>query len=375
MTSTLLLGDNHDIEDIVFESEEKTKTEYETKIDDFANSMRELGTGGEILVKRQTGGGKDPMEHVGYFEPDEYTYGQLVEHLRNTYGGGLYRVYLRIGGKNKGNSLVRIAEKQKGDVKPTQTGEMGDFMSGVLGQMREMQQQILDLSRENKGGKTTMETMQEIIAMKQLLETNQPTPVAQPSLISQMRDLMAIQGEMTGLFGGNDTGNDDDGFSSLLEKATPLFEAALSNPQTRPSQREQETPQQQETSNMNFMVKQGIKRLVGYAMKNADTGSCAEMVIDNLPRKVIKEFIISPDAINKLKAIDANVEKYTAWFLELAEHIKEQMGMPSTVGDEYDDLTSGGDASIVGENDPPSSTEKTVNESQTPPDVSTNNDS
>jgi hypothetical protein len=51
-------------------------------------------------------------------------------------------------------------------------------------------------------------------------------------------------------------------------------------------------------------------------------------------------FFNSPTGLADLVKIAPEVANHSAWFGELAEHIKAQLGLPSRVSDLYDDAES-----------------------------------
>ena len=209
------------VEEFEFQRDEP-KTERDKKVDDFADAMRELSDNGEVIVKRQTGNGKEPMEHVAVFEPDEYSYSQLVEHLRREYGGGLYRIYLRSGGKNRGNSLIRIAETlNKGvDTRPSIGGEVGSILHTVLERMDRMQQ--------NQPQQTEKDFLEKMVIYKQLFSDSKSSsnPMAQ---VKETLELMNLLKE------GNTIEHDSEsGFSKLIESLAPVAAAVMTQPKAAP---------------------------------------------------------------------------------------------------------------------------------------------
>ena len=60
-----------------------------------------------------------------------------------------------------------------------------------------------------------------------------------------------------------------------------------------------------------------------------------------VPENVLSNFIGGPDSVKKLAQIDPRVQQYAPWFIQLGEHIKAMLGMPSTVGDLYEGDESG----------------------------------
>lgn len=340
----------NDIEDVYEVGEiqpPEPKTDAEKKTDAIADALNDDGSA-FINVSRQRNGGNSPMEFVGRYPADKFDFGQLQAVLQSNYGGGDYRCILYANGRVRANKLITIATRENNGPEITATGEMGQFMNGVMNVMREMQQQMLALAQENKtGGTSRMDMMNEMILMKNLFSSDtQP----QGNIITQMKDLMGLQSEIQGMLPAP-SDSEDKGFGDLVEKFTPLMTAAMNsqpNPQVVPEM--QPTPEQQRAQQMKAMLSMGIQQLLRAASKNADHGQYAELVLDQVPESVIRQVVIAPDAIDKLCSINPKVREFSPWFLLLGEHIKAQLGEPSTVSPLYQeadiDLTpeTGGDS-------------------------------
>lgn len=320
--------------------EEAIKTDAETRADAIAEALNE-DADAYLMIYLQPDGGKNSMEFVKRIPADKYDMGELYAFLQQNFGGGDYRVMLRANGKLKANKLITIAKSSE-NTAPSQTGEMGQFMSGIMTQMREMQNQMLELSREKQtGGTSRQDMMQEMILMKNLFSNENS---GGGSMITQLRDLMALQGEMSGMLPAP-AEKDDSGFAELLDKATPLFEALLNSNQNQPQQPTQNPtqkldPQREKQKQMYFMLKMGIASLIKSASKNADSATCAEWIIDQMPENLIKGLVSDSNAVKKLVELNPKVKQYVDWFAMTIEHVKAQLGMPSAVSAEYDPLDS-----------------------------------
>lgn len=358
MARAELLPVDDDAEFVEYDTTEQL-TDHERKMQDFAAAMSDLGANSEIIVKRQTGNGKDPMEHVGYFEPDEYTFGQLVEHLRNQYGPGLYRIYLRVNGKNKGNSLVRIAAPVQ---KPEKQAGIGGEVSAVLGQVmatiQNQNREIVRLLQSDRGG-SRKDMLEEMLLYKQLFGNG-----GGGNGLSQLRESVGLLSELGVNVGGPMGEKDDEGFGGLLEKMTPLITHAMNKPQPAL----QPNPGQNTEQKMNLknlFIKQGLNTLLKAASKNADPITYGELVLDQLPEEIVRQFITAHDAFDRVIKMDPRAAQFKPWFLELAEHVKGQLGMPS----KYQDLYAGIDDDISDEKGNSVYTDNQVDNVYTPEEV------
>lgn len=338
-TADFLPARDNDIQDIVFDTaDEQPQTEFDRKLEDFSQAMVDLGNNGEILVKRQTAGGKDPMEHVGYFEPDEYSYGQLVEHLRDNYGGGKYRIYLRANGKNRGNSLVHIASKttaQNGESGHNAHGEMSNVVSTVMGAIREQNERMNNMLQQTKAD--PMADMERMFGMMTMMRTAMGLDTQQTNGgLAQLKESLEVM-ESLGVT-VNQKGEDESaGFVGVLEKLAPAITAAASAPQQQQQQpRPNPQPRQGEPMFNNVLIKSGLAFLLKAAKDNADPASYAEMIFTQLGEARVREFITAPDAAEKLLKLDKRVAEYSVWFDDLAEHVKAHLGLESKFGHLYE---------------------------------------
>lgn len=335
---------------------EDTRTDAEKKIDAIAQALSE-DLNAFINVSRQLHGGSSPMEFVGRYPADKYDFGQLQAHLQSTYGGGDYRCMLYANGKVRANKLLAIATPKTTDTnRPTPTGELGQFMTGVMDRMESMQNNMMQMMQGNQSGANSRQDfMQEMIMMKQFFTNDNQTSPSNP--MNQMKEFFEMREMFKESIIGDGKSEDDGfgGFGSLLEKASPLFEALANNAANTPPKPTGPTDEQKQAHMRKQQQKQiigGIKQLIMMAQVNADPGTCAELVLEKLPEKAIQAFIVAPDALEKLAKIVPEVRPVGEWFLLLGEHVKAMLGLPSTVSEQYvdDELTVANKGDNVAEN-------------------------
>ncbi len=338
-TAELILQD--DIEDVYVTGTQHeavdSRTNAEKKIDAIAQALSE-DTNAFLNVSRQTNGGTSPMEFVGRFPADKFDFGQLQAHLQITYGGGDYRCMLYACGKVRANKLLTIATPKITDTnRPTPTGELGQFMTGVLDRMETMQNNMIQMMQGNQSGSNSRQDfMQEMMLMKQFFANDNPQAANNP--MTQIKEMF----EMQALFKESIVGDGkevDDGFGSLLEKASPLFEA-IANTAGKAPQKQEPSLEQKQAHLRKQQQKQiigGIKQLIMLANCGGDPGAAAEMVLEKLPEQVIQHFVVAPDALEKVAKIVPEVRPVGEWFLLMGEHVKALLGLPSTVSEQYDD--------------------------------------
>lgn len=307
-----------------------------------------------INIMRQPMGGRNTMEFVARYEADLFDYGGMMAHIQKMYGGGEYRIMAYAQGRLKGNKLVTIAHTLKADVVNDNSP-----MTAVLNQLAEMQRQMLEIAREKQtGGGSRREMLEEMMLYKQIFAGEKSG--------NGIKDVLDTLGGLKDL--GIDIGlggEKESNWGDLAEKFLPIATMAMTPQQPRmmrpnpipPNVRPQQ-PQQPAGNNMNMFVKMGVAQLVNAASKNADPANYAGMVVDNISEDVLKQFFNSPD-LNFLKAINPNVGKFEPWFVELGEHVKAMIGLPSM----YTDLYAGDESDTLDDDD-------TYNENVTSADIS-----
>ncbi len=324
--SELIINDGEDVTEVWStdpgegQASEPDKTDAQKKTDAFESALND-DPEAFLSVSRQKMGGNSPMEFVGRYPADKFDYGQLQVHLQRTFGGGDYRVMLYASGKIRANKLLSIAESLSSTEKQSSNmGEMGTLLNAVLDRMDNNNRQIVELlQNQSTGGQSRTDLLNEMIMMKNMFDSG--TSITAPDPIEQLKNIMGLQKEL-GLGGPSE--DKEEGFGSLLEKLTPLITAATNQPQ-------QPQPKPQGKPDMNLIVRQGIKNLLKGAAKNSDPYSYATMVVDNVPENFIRNFIVAPNALEKLTETVPEVANYAEWFIELGENVKDLLGMPNNL--------------------------------------------
>ena len=302
-----------------------------------------------ISVNRVVASGNMPEEYVARFPADKYDYGQVMEHLRLHFGGGEYRLRLYAKGRLRkgGNKLVTIAHPQKLQVENNDN----TTLQIVMAQMEKMNVQIVEVLKDkNGGGSSRMEMMQELMMMKQVF-SSEKSGGGMGEIISVISSLKEL-----GINIGSVAEPEEKGFSHLLEMAAPVFAQALAprEPQVQQyrqnpapqlaQQHQQQPPTQNKGEKMNMMIAMGLVPLINAAKKNAPPENYAPMVIDNVPEEKLRQFFNTPTGMSELIKIKPEIANYLDWFKLLGEHVKANLGLPSTVDDLYYDE---GDDSVI----------------------------
>jgi hypothetical protein len=322
------------------------RTAADQRAEDLSAAMRDARDP-FVTVHRILGGGNTPEEFVARFPADKYDFGQLQQHISDNFGGGDYRVrlYAKGGLVKGGNRLLSIAHKKLQEAPVISgTSDLVQMMQVFMTRLDAQNQQMLQIMRGNQGGNRA-EFFDEMIKMKQLFSNDS----GGGNGIGMVRDTLGFIKELGIPVGVSQ--EKEVGFGDLLEKLAPLVVAANQSPQPQnrppeqhqaPNQAPNQAPKSQkmtEEQAMSLRLRMGVSQLVAAAKKSADPGVWATTVLDMIGEESAKAFILSENAMENLIAINADVEHLKEWFGLLAEHIKAQLGLESSVSAEYDDST------------------------------------
>lgn len=73
---------------------------------------------------------------------------------------------------------------------------------------------------------------------------------------------------------------------------------------------------------MNMTIQRNLDMLVSKAENDSDPTLYAEFILDNVPKSMVKDFILRDNLIEELSKINPKVEQHKEWFLELRNHIQ-----------------------------------------------------
>lgn len=72
-------------------------------------------------------------------------------------------------------------------------------------------------------------------------------------------------------------------------------------------------------------VKAQISMLVNKAAANANPELYAELIIDNVQRNIIEQYLLAPDALDKAAELVPQVNHYRGWFEELQDAVRDYL--------------------------------------------------
>lgn len=336
---------SEEIETVDFDTfDSADKTDADDKTDALVNAMR-ADKEAFVNILKQPFGGNSSMQFVERIPADKYDFGQLMSYIANTYGGGEYRLMIYANGKLKGNKLQSIAQKVSTDLmRQSPTGEAAGILATVLDRMEANNRQMMEMISKQNQAPDRMAMLQEMIMFKELFAPAQNQQLNMINPLTQLKESMEL---LQGL-GVSIGGEKESGFTDLLAQMAPVILNMTNQPAPSPVQ---VTPQQnpikdapkpapQQTEKkpqMNFQLKAGIAMLINAASKDSNQMTYAEMIMDNIDENLIREYITDKDSFLKLQKIAPQVVKFKPWFELLAEHVKAQLGIESTVSDLYAD--------------------------------------
>lgn len=333
---TAELLENEIVYDVIPEStEHKVKTEAEQ----LAEALeQDLSSEGEAIIEvyREITGYRN-KEVVGHFPADKYTLPELIIYLKTNYGPADYRIILKVNKKIKQNKLISIAAplSNSTDITPQQTSV--DPNAHALGdQLRRLTDLIVAQTQ-----KDPMHEMKNMFAMMTMMREAMgipATPIQPADPIKQLENSLALLDRLKGINGENE--EKEPSMLELADKYAPIFMKALDG---QNSVNFQQKPQSKEV-----VMKQHLQQLVLAASRNDDPGIYAEQIATNLPEELVKNFMMSDNALHQMSLLEKGVLNFESWFNDLKEHIKAIYGMESKFESEYS--TFDNEADINGEN-------------------------
>ncbi len=327
--TTTVFFDAPDFTDETTDAEAKT-SELEGALKTDANSF--------VTVHRLLSGGNSPEEFCERIPADKMDYGQIQDHIAKVFGGGDYRIRLYAKGRLVSNKLLAIAHHIKADSEKTPAGEAGGILAIVLQKMEAQNRLMMGmLERQNQPQQSRMEMLREMMAMKELFGgggNNQGGGVQQ--FLDTIEGLKSL-----GIKVGGETieHEKDSGFGELIEKMTPVIAAAMQAPAHPPVQ-QKSNPEIARKQQMNLMQKIALKTrlepFIKASIKKSAPETYAEILIDQLGEETATQYASDPATLDQLCAMDQRIADNKAWFNDVMEHAKAQLGLPSLFSDLYD---------------------------------------
>lgn len=283
---------------------------------------------------------------VRSFLPSEFS----LEAVQSEYGPGDYEIHVRKDGKLATRKVLKIATPRKIENLPVnpavETGKILETMQNGFKEMGAMFANALaGLAANQPKPKTTMEMLQEMTMMKDMLGLNNPVPVAPagPDPMQLFEMATQIAEKITPRTG-------EPGAGEVILEAIKNFGPVL----TQAAQRQPapvmplpahigppvmqnplpvhtgETPipvplenQPQGNDEMNIAKKMYLNLLVSNAAANNDPSTYANLMLDVAGEAAALEFANAPDWFERLCAEEPRAAQHRPWFEELRGMVLE----------------------------------------------------
>lgn len=316
-------------------------TDYDEKFDDLLTQFNDKPLA-KLMIYAQAEGQNNGLDLLETLPVDKYDFEGLHEHIRNTWGAGDYRIRIREGKLWKANRLLTIRKPlTEKNANPELVG-----MTGIVGQL--LQQIKLLNERKPDNGNDRMQFLQEMLIMKQLFSSDQPTQ----NNNSGLQEMLAL---ITGLKSAGliSTPNDEkdvkesDGFMGFLSSMAPTLETIAKGAmqprqqipqQMPPAYQPQPAPQPEPDltgepdglpEHVKALVSMALITLCNAADKQSDSEFYADWVLDQMPDEHLSEFVAMLEADNWLDTLDAMVygraKPHAVWFGDLRQQIFAQL--------------------------------------------------
>lgn len=345
--------------------------------EDFISSMKD-DTSLYVNVSREITGYRDKV-FLDKFPIDMYEYGDLLKHIRDSYGSGNYRIQVYgPGGLQKGgNKLVRIEAPMKEKLESVPGAENNQMLALVMQQMEDMNNKFMAvLSSQRNDEDAEMKFLEKMKTYRDVFgyggNGGAAAPAQNQSGVDGLIETLGQVEKLKGLL-GNDQESAEPGFGKLGEMASTLITKAIeSKPQEVPAnvaplgrrplgaQRlrnpidkpvmptpEQDQAIKQEIENrevkkgddqeMNMLLNMGLSELLRRANIGEDPGDCVDMIFNAIDEDKIKAFLLEEGALDRLFAMKPEMVDVKDWVMDLVEHVKACFHMESKFEQEYPD--------------------------------------
>lgn len=314
----------------------------EAQLDALDGMIAEFSGAADTVVNVYRQGEGKNLSFLFRTNPDEMTGGEIMERCRDNYGTGDYRVHIRKGARLVKNAPFSVEAKKESE-KVEQNN--GLDMASVLAIMEQNNARTMQMfsetmrafaERQNSGPAfdpvaAQASLMQQLVALKGLSEPKDTSKGAIEMFIqgiSLAKDLGPRDGE---------TNTSDILLKALETFGGPLVEAAGKmrelgapvNGQAAPGpdgQAAADAQREKEMGIRNMMLKQQLGFLVQNAAAGKNPELYAELLLDQLGEKTVLDFVAQPDALQKLVAINPDVQTHSQWFEALRAAILELTG-------------------------------------------------
>lgn len=348
-------------------------SEEEQAFNQFKDEARDNENYSKIVVSRvpmnkhsQRGGQK----LIFLFEcgVDEYTYSQLLSHIRDEYGSGFYKVQARNElGQLKLNKTVVVEAPRADTAHASANTGSGNILANFSAALREHSERTENMFREfmPQGQANSLDQFTQIMgamgAMFKAIGFNPQgqTPEKPKTLMEQLTEFKMVKE----LFEKDGSGGDsEDNLYTVLGKTLDAFGGPIAAALAAGSQSGQldnngvvrkALPNPKESASMLSDPKyDALRKNVGILLKNAQMKipptAFAQVLVANTPPEqedALWEFISNENCVDEIVRLEPKAEVHRAWLEALREAVLDLMTEPDD-DDEDDDKQPGAPESV-----------------------------
>jgi len=186
--------------------------------EDVSDLLEGLAAGGDLAqigLYRQTGSGREPMTFLDEFPSDRFDSMGLQRHIRDTYGTGTYRIFVKVNGKlvKGGNKSISVESKK--------SQEGGSDLKLILLAMEQNNRALIEAIKPKKDDDSEEKFLEKMIKYKTLFSSGESS-----SGIAGIRDSLKFVKELGIAVGGAKEEKEPSILDSIAQLA-PLLQAAI----------------------------------------------------------------------------------------------------------------------------------------------------
>lgn len=320
------------VADLDHDTDQEEDLGTESPLSDFISKMEP--NDGKIMIYRLSAGNNRNMAFVFSFSPGAYSYEDMLETLRDEYGGGDFCIKIHAGEGRRLRMQERVSVESP-KIKKTEVVQQNAGNNSMMDMMREqmaaqqtmLNNLLLGIAQRPAPPAAAGLGLVEMLTIVEKMTPKQVNPLEQLTLMRELVD-----------FGKEVSGNapEDTGFMSAFKALAPALTAIASNqpqqaqpagrpgnqlPQAQPAGRPGNQPPQnahQAEQNESLVL---LKMLVRAAKIGTDPEIYSEVVIDQLGEENCTAIINNPDLLKGMLLQIPDGENYSEWFTQLIQGI------------------------------------------------------
>jgi len=296
--------------------------------------LSELGTGENELtvnVYRCTATNKKGGAYLFTCGASEFT----LEHLRDAYGGGEYRVHVRNSQTLVANKRVVIEEPKPGSSLAVQQSNGIDALEKAMADgFNQLGQLMLQSSQRPAVDPDAMEEkfLSKMLIMKQLFA--QPQQGSATGSMKEIIESISMLKDVSRDLNPSDVPQSEtsmmlEAFKSLGQILPLAAQVQSANQPHHPPQPPQlpQLPQppadvNKEVSEVDMFARIYLKMLIGKAKIEGDPDLYADFILDNVPTPFVLNFVLAPNWFDELCKENPDAAPHRAWFEKLKTSIE-----------------------------------------------------